>query len=37
MVLSEKGEYKGRRTCGEVVYGAECEGAKHGCDYWREE
>ncbi len=37
MVLSKKGEYEGCGTCGEVVHGTECEGAKHGSDYWREE
>ena len=37
VVLSEKGEYERRGTCREVVYGAEGEGAEHGCDDWREE
>lgn len=37
VVLSEKGEDEGRRTCGEVIYGAKCEGTEHGCDDWREE
>lgn len=36
MVLSEKGEDEGCGACRQVVYDAECEGAEHGCDNWRE-
>ena len=35
MVLSEESEDKGCWACRQVVYDAECEGAKHGCDNWR--
>ena len=37
MILREKGKYERRGTCGEVVYGAKCKGAKHGRDDRREE
>ncbi len=36
MVLSEKGEDEGGGPCGQVVYRAECERAKHSCDNRRE-
>ena len=37
MILREKSKYERRGTCGEVVHGTKCEGAKHGCDDWRKE
>ena len=36
MVLSEEGKDEGCGACGQVVYRAESERAKHGYDNWRE-